>query len=215
MTKNRFLALVTALVLLLAIPTAVFAQRVPPQVIVGSATLDGVSAADGAAITAWIGGEQVADTHASGGEFTLLLDQGDGSYAGEVVSFKISGAEAAETVAWVQGGAVLLDLVANTGSGTSAGTGEAGVSGAKGVKGDTGATGPAGPTGSVGAAGSDGSAGSAGSAGATGVAGSAGAAGSTGADGADGSGGLGVIALIVAIVALLAAGGSYMMGRRA
>ena len=73
MTKNRFLALVTALVLLLAIPTAVFAQRVPPQVIVGSATLDGATAADGAAITAWIGGEQVADTHASGGEFTLLL----------------------------------------------------------------------------------------------------------------------------------------------
>jgi len=212
MTKNRFLALVTALVLLLAIPTAVFAQRVPPQVIVGSATLDGVSAADGAAITAWIGGEQVADTHASGGEFTLLLDQGDGTYAGETVSFKVSGSEAAETVAWVQGGAVLLDLVANSGSGTSAGTGEAGVSGAKG---DTGATGPAGPAGSVGAAGSDGSAGSAGSAGATGVAGSAGAAGSTGADGADGSGGLGVIALIVAIVALLAAGGSYMMGRRA
>ena len=212
MTKNRFLALVTALFLLLAIPTAVFAQRVPPQVIVGSATLDGASAADGAAITAWIGGEQVADTHASGGEFTLLLDQGDGSYAGETVSFKVSGVEAAETVDWVQGGAVLLDLVANSSSGASGGTGEAGASGAKGAKGDTGATGPAGPAGSAGSAGSDGSAGPAG---ATGAAGSAGSAGSAGADGADGGGGLSVIALIVAIVALLAAGGSYMMGRRA
>ena len=212
MTKNRFWALVTALFLLLAIPTAVFAQRVPPQVIVGSATLDGASAADGAAITAWIGGEQVADTHASGGEFTLLLDQGDGSYAGETVSFKVSGVEAAETVDWVQGGAVLLDLVANSSSGASGGTGEAGASGAKGAKGDTGATGPAGPAGSAGSAGSDGSAGPAG---ATGAAGSAGSAGSAGADGADGGGGLSVIALIVAIVALLAAGGSYMMGRRA
>ena len=215
MTKNRFLALVTALVLLLAIPTAVFAQRVPPQVIVGSATLDGASAADGAAITAWIGGEQVADTHASGGEFTLLIDQGDGSYAGETVSFKVSGVEAAETVAWVQGGAVLLDLVANSGSGASGGSGEAGASGDKGAKGDTGATGPAGSAGAAGAAGSAGSDGSAGPAGATGAAGGAGAAGSAGADGADGGGGLGVIALIVAIVALLAAGGSYMMGRRA
>ena len=215
MTKNRFLALVTALVLLLAIPTAVFAQRVPPQVIVGSATLDGASAADGAAITAWIGGEQVADTHASGGEFTLLLDQGDGSYAGETVSFKVSGVEAAETVDWVQGGAVLLDLVANSSSGTSGGTGEAGASGDKGAKGDTGATGPAGSAGSAGSDGSDGSAGPAGPAGATGAAGTAGSAGSAGADGADGGGGLSVIALIVAIVALLAAGGSYMMGRRA
>ena len=38
MTKTRFLALVTALALLLAIPTSVFAQNAKPHVFVGTAT---------------------------------------------------------------------------------------------------------------------------------------------------------------------------------
>ena len=205
-----------ALALLLAIPTAVFAQRVPPHVFVGAASLNGVAAADGAPVTAWVDGEQVADAYASAGDYTLLVDQGDSSFAGKAVSFKISGVDAAETAEWTQGGAEVLDLVAAAGSTTSSGAaGKAGASGAKGAKGDTGATGPAGSDGAWGAAGSNGSNGSNGAAGPAGPAGSAGAPGSAGADGADGGGGLGVIALIVAIVALLAAGGSYMMGRRA
>ena len=215
MTKTRFLTLVMALALLLAIPTAVFAQRVPPHVFVGTASLNGVAAADGSAITAWVDGEQVADTYASSGDYTLIVDQGDSSFAGKAVSFKISGVNAAETADWVQGGAEVLDLVAAAGSVGSGSAGEAGASGAKGAKGDTGATGPAGSVGAAGSAGSNGSNGSEGSAGATGATGPAGASGSAGTDGADGGGGLGVIALIVAIVALLAAGGSYMMGRRA
>jgi hypothetical protein len=215
MTKTRFLTLVMALALLLAIPTAVFAQRVPPHVFVGTASLNGVAAADGAAVTAWVDGEQVADAYASGGDYTLLVDQGDSSFAGKAVSFKISGVDAAETADWIQGGAEVLDLVSAAGSTSSGADGEAGVSGPKGAKGDTGPAGPAGSVGSAGAAGAAGSNGSDGSAGPAGANGSAGSAGSAGADGADGGGGLGVIALIVAIVALLAAGGSYMMGRRA
>ena len=216
MTKTRFLTLVMALALLLAIPTAVLAQRVPPHVFVGTATLNGAAAADGAAVTAWIDGEQVADTHASGGDYTLLIDQGDSSFTGKEVSFKVSGVNAAETADWIQGGAGVLNLVAAAGSnGSSGATGAAGASGAKGAKGDTGATGPAGSDGAAGAAGSNGSDGATGATGAAGATGSAGPAGAAGADGADGGGGLGVIALIVAIVALLAAGGSYMMGRRA
>ena len=215
MTKTRFLTLVMALALLLAIPTAVFAQRVPPHVFVGTASLNGVAAADGSAVTAWVDGELVADAYASGGDYTLLVDQGDSSFAGKAVSFKISGVDAAETADWIQGGAEVLDLVAAAGSTGSGTTGDVGASGAKGAKGDTGATGPAGSVGAAGAAGSDGSAGAAGAGGPAGSAGNAGAAGAAGADGADGGGGLGVIALIVAIVALLAAGGSYMMGRRA
>ena len=211
MTKTRFLTLVMALALLLAIPTAVFAQRVPPHVFVGTATLDGATAVDGAAVTAWIDGAQVAATNASGGEYNLLVDQGDSSFAGKTVSFKVSGANAAETATWTQGGGDVLNLVATTGS-SGAGSGEAGASGAKGDKGDTGATGPAGP---AGAAGSDGSDGADGAAGATGPAGAAGSTGPAGADGEDGGGALGLIALILAIVAILAAGGSYMMGRRA
>ena len=229
MTKTRFLALVTALALLLAIPTSVFAQRVPPHVFVGSVVLDGVAAADGAAVTAWVDDEQVADTTASGGDYSLVIDQGDSSYAGKTVSFKVSGSDAAETASWKQGGGDILDLNAATGSGTvSAGSdgatgpagpagmwGRAGADGADGAAGAAGAAGPPGPAGSDGNDGSDGADGARGAAGAAGASGSNGSDGAPGADGSDGGGGLGVIALIVAIVALLAAGGSYMMGRRA
>ena len=215
MTKTRFLTLVMALALLLAIPTAAFAQRVPPHIFVGSASLDGTAAVDGAAVTAWVDGEQVAATHAAGGEYTLLVDQEDSSFSGKTVSFKISGANASETATWAQGEADLLDLVATTGSGGTGGTGETGASGDKGDKGDTGATGPAGAAGVAGSDGADGADGATGPAGAAGAAGPAGPAGAAGADGADGGGAIAIIALIIAAVALLAAGGSYMMGRRA
>jgi collagen type I/II/III/V/XI/XXIV/XXVII alpha len=205
MTKTRFLTVVMALTLLLAIPTAVFAQRVPPHVFVGAVTLDGAVAADGAAVTAWVDDAQVAATTVSGGEYNLLVDQGDASFAGKTVSFKVSGANVAGSSTWTQGGGEVLDLVATTGS-AGGGSGETGQSGAKGDTGSAGAAGATGPGGADGASGP---------AGATGTAGSDGSAGVAGVAGADGSGGLGIIALIVAIVALLAAGGSYMMGRRA
>jgi hypothetical protein len=124
MTKTRFLTLVMALALLLAIPTAVFAQRVPPHVFVGTASVNGVAAPDGSAVTAWVDGEQVADAYASGGDYTLLVDQGDSSFAGKAVSFKISGVEAAETADWTQGGAEVLDLVAAAGSSSSGSSGD-------------------------------------------------------------------------------------------
>ncbi len=229
MTKTRFLALVTALALLLAIPTSVFAQRVPPHVFVGSVTLDGAGVVDGGAVTAWIDGEQVASANASGGSYSIQVDQGDGSYAGKTVSFKVAGADVAETAEWMQGGGTILNLAGVTGSSGSEGAegskgarggrgltgaaGKDGKDGKDGAWGGAGAPGPAGPAGSDGSVGPTGSAGYAGSAGSDG---SAGPAGPAGAAGADGSGGIiGIIALIVAAVALLAAGGSYMMGRRA
>jgi hypothetical protein len=220
MTKTRFLTVVMALTLLLAIPTAAFAQRLPPQVILGTVTLDGAVAADGAAVTAFIDDAQVAATTASGGKYKLIVDQEDASFAGKTVSFKVSGANSAQTITWIQGGGEELNLVAATGSseGGAGESGETGESGAKGDTGATGATGAKGDTGSAGAAGATGPGGAdgdSGSAGATGPAGTAGSAGVAGVAGEDGSGGLGIIALIVAIVALLAAGGSYMMGRRA
>ena len=223
MTKTRFLALVTALALLLAIPTSVFAQNARPHVFVGTVTLDGVAAADGAAVTAWIDGEQVGATTASAGKYVLQLESTSG-FPGSTVSFKVSGADASQTIEWEQGGADVIDLTAATGSGSggavaSAGAtgpaGPAGMWGAKGEDGADGAAGPPGPAGSDGKDGSDGAAGAKGAAGAAGASGSNGSDGAPGADGSDGGGGLGVIALIVAIVALLAAGGSYMMGRRA
>jgi cobalamin biosynthesis Mg chelatase CobN len=215
MIKTRLLTLVMALMLLLAIPTSVFAQNARPHVFVGTVTLDGTGAADGAAVTAWVDDAQVAATTASGGQYNLLVIQtGGASFAGKTVSFKVSNANAAATGTWEEGGGDVLDLVATTGSAGA----ESGVAGQSGSKGDTGAKGAKGDTGSAGAAGATGPGGAdgaAGPAGATGSAGSAGSAGVAGVAGNDGSGGLGIIALIVAIVALLAAGGSYMMGRRA
>jgi len=217
MTKTRFLTLVMALALLLAIPTAVFAQRVPPHVFVGTVTLDGATAVDGAAVTAWIDGEQIAATNVAGGSYSLIVDQGDSSYAGKTVSFKVSGANSDQSAVWAQGGGDELNLVASTssGGGEAGEQGEAGLQGYRGDTGPAGATGPAGPAGPAGAdgkAGANGKAGAAGSAGSDGAAGADGAAGPAGADG--GGGALGVIALIVGIVALVAAGGSIMMGRR-
>ena len=224
MTKTRFLALVTALALLLAIPTSVFAQNAKPHVFVGTATLDGATAADGAAVTAWVGGEQVAATTVKGGEYDILVGDSVG-YAGETVSFKLSGADASETAAWVEGGGDIVNLTAASGSsGGSGDDGEKGDTGNRGLKGVAGPAGPtgadgaaggAGPAGATGSSGSDGSDGSDGAAGSSGSAGPAGPAGAAGAAGADGGGVIGIIALIVAAVALLAAGGSYMMGRRA
>ena len=228
MTKTRFLALVTALALLLAIPTSVFAQRVPPHQFVGTVTLDGAGVVDGGAVTAWIDGEQVAAANASGGNYSIQVDQGDGSYAGKTVSFKVAGADAAETAEWAQGGGTILNLVGVTSSagggddgadgekGTTGLRGLTGVAGPAGADGAAGASGSPGPAGAAGSPGSDGADGSNGSSGATGPGGPGGPAGPAGPAGAAASGGIiGIIALIVAAVALLAAGGSYMMGRRA
>ena len=227
MTKTRFLALVTALALLLAIPTTVFAQNARPHVFVGTVTLDGATAADGAAVTAWVDGEQVASTTAKGGDYDLLVVSNAG-FAGATVSFKVSGADASQTIAWEEGGGDIVNLIASTSS--SAAVGGAGADGEKGttgLRGLTGVAGPAGPAGPAGASGppgplgpagfdgSDGAAGSAGSNGSGGPGGPGGPAGPAGAAGADGGGIIGIIALIVAAVALLTAGGSYMMGRRA
>jgi len=227
MTKTRFLALVTALALLLAIPTSVFAQRVPPHQFVGTATLDGAGVVDGGAVTAWIDGEQVAAANASGGNYSLQVDQGDNSsYAGKTVSFKVGGADVAETAEWMQGGGTILNLAGVSGSsgGGAGAEGEKGTTGLRGLTGVAGPAGPAGPAGApgapgaagyAGAPGSDGADGSSGSNGSNGSAGPAGPAGPAGAAGPAGGGIIGIIALIVAAVALLAAGGSYMMGRRA
>jgi len=207
-----------ALALLLAIPAAAFANNARPHVFVGSVTLDGATAADGAAVTAWVGGEQVADTTVEDGNYDIMVGSVAG-YHGETVSFKVSGVDAAEVATWEEGGGSILNLTASSTSSSSGGSGEKGDSGAKGAQGPKGSTGAAGPAGPAGPAGADGKAGSAGKAGAAGAAGSdgaAGPAGAAGAAGADGGGGaLGVIALIIAIVALVAAGGAFMAGRRA
>jgi len=210
MTKTRFLALITALALLMTIPTAVFAQKTPPHVFVGTATLDGATAVDGTAVTAWVDEEQEAATNVVNGSYVLEVD---GAFDGKTVAFRVGSATADQSGTWVFGGASLLNLTASSGNTTTGlppADGTQGAKGEKGEKGDTGASGPAGADGAAGAAGDPGPAGPTGAAGADGSPGSAGAAGEDGS----GSGIIGIIALIIAAVALLGAGGSYMMGRR-
>ncbi len=216
MTNLKVLALVVGMVLLFAIPATLSAQRLPPHVFVGS-MINGAAATDGTVITARVNDAQVATATVVDGNFVLIVDQGDDSYAGMMVSFTVDGMMATETANWMQGGGDVLNLTGVSGSGGGGGgdTGAKGPTGPRGATGATGAAGSPGPAGAAGSDGSDGSAGPAGSSGSTGSAGSAGPAGPAGAEGDDGGGALGLIALIVAIVALLAAGGSYMMGRRA
>ena len=116
MTTKRLLIIlaVMALLLVLALPNVASAQRLPPHVFVGTATVDGAAASDGTAVTAWVGGVQVASGAVSGGSYTIVVDQGDQSFAGQTVNFQIGGNDAAESATWTQGGGDELNLTATT-----------------------------------------------------------------------------------------------------
>ena len=149
MTKTRFLAFLTALVLLLTIPTAVFAQSTIPHQFFGSATLDGATAPDGTAITVWVDGSQVGATNLVNGSYSLQVGGEDG-FAGKTVVFKVAAATAEQTLDWERGGVSELNLTASSSTNTTTppvadGEGE------KGDKGDTGARGATGADGADGA----------------------------------------------------------------
>ena len=113
MTKVKVLVLLAVMALFLTIPAVTFAQQVPPHVFVGTATVDDAAAADGTSVTAWVDGAQAGAGTVSGGRYSLLVDQGEGSFAGETISFMVGGFDAAETATWEQGGATGLDLTAS------------------------------------------------------------------------------------------------------
>ena len=239
MTKVKTLALLVGMVMLFTLPATVSAQRLPPHVFVGMAWIDAAAVAEGTTVTAWVAGAQVASTTTTGtgGDYTLIVDQGDASFAGETISFQVGGYDATQTSEWMQGGGDELTLSASSGM-TPAATdeppddamgmtpGATGVPGEAGPRGRTGATGAAGAagargatgaTGSQGNPGADGAKGDTGSAGARGAAGTAGALGSagpTGAQGDDGSNVLGIVALILAIIGIGGAGGVFLLSRR-
>ena len=240
MTTKRLLIIlaVMALLLVLALPNVASAQRLPPHVFVGTATIDGAAAANGTAVTAWVGGAQVATATVSGGSYSIVVDQGDQFFAGQTVNFQIGGIDAAESASWMQGGGDELNLTASSAmmaatptpaptavpivsatgvpgergpAGRAGPTGPAGSAGSRGAAGPSGATGATGATGPAGGSGAKGDTGAAGS---SGAAGPAGASGSTGEKGDSGSNVLGIIALILAILAVVGAGGAYLLGRR-
>ena len=144
MTKTRFLAFLTALALLLTIPTVVFAQSTIPHQFTGTANLDGPTAVDGTAVTAWVDGKQVQATNIVNGSYAFKVGGIDGFF-GETVIFKVAAATADQTADWERGGATTLNLTASSSSNSS----EPPVAGGEGAKGDQGDPGPAGSPGSA------------------------------------------------------------------
>jgi hypothetical protein len=209
MTKMRFLALLAVLALFLTLPAIASAQQVPPHVLIGTVTENGVPAPVGRAVTASIDGVVVGSTTVeAGGGYTMLVNQGTGT----AITFMVGNLDAAQTATWEQGGGSVLDLVVGGAGGAVGPAGPAGPPGDQGATGDRGPAGPAGPAGPSGTSGADGQAGAAGLAGAPGATGPAGAVGSAGPAG--GGGIIGLIGLILAIIALIGVGAVYFTGRQ-
>ena len=206
MTKLRFLALLTVLALLLALPAVASAQQVPPHVFHGTVTVNGLGAPTGTEVTALAGGQPVAtDTVDQNGEYTLLVPQSEGE-----ITFRVGTLNAAETSNWEQGGANIVNLTASSFAPPSTeGTPGPGAVGPAGPRGEPGPAGEAGPPGEAGPAGEAGPPGPQGPAGPAGPAGPQGPSGSSGIFGI-----LGLIGFILAIIALIAAAAAYFTSRQ-
>ena len=206
MKKFKILALLAVMAILWTIPVMAFAQEVPPAIVIGKASNNGVPVASGITVTALVNGADVGSTKTSAdGKFTVTAK----GVKGDTLTFKIGDGTASETAELADNGEILkMDLT--VGSSASAGSdGSKGATGASGKAGPAGAQGAAGAKGDTGAAGAAGPAGAAGAAGPQGPAGPAGAAGAAGAAGS--GGGMGIIALILSIVAIVVAGAGFFM----
>lgn len=201
MKKFKILALLAVMAILWTIPAMAFAQEVPPAVVIGTASNNGVPVAAGITITAHVSGSDVGSAKTSaGGKFQVTAK----GVKGDTLTFTIGEATASESIKLADNGEVLRQDL-SVGAGSSGADGSAGSKGATGAKGDSGAKGDTGAAGAAGAAGP---------AGAAGAAGPAGAAGANGADGTSGGGSMGIIALILAIVAIVVAGAGFFMRKQ-
>jgi hypothetical protein len=86
--------------------------NVPPNIFIGTPTIDGQLVPDGTNVTACVGGEPVAFALVSEGQFFITVQQGAPGLDGKEVTFSIDGLDARETQVWSQGGAELIDLSA-------------------------------------------------------------------------------------------------------
>ena len=109
MTRSKLILVLAVMALVLMIPSAVSAQRVPPHVFV-SGMIDGAMPEDGTVVTAMVNDAEVATATVVDGKFTLIVDQGDDSFAGMMVHFTVDGMEAMEAPAWMQGDGTELNL---------------------------------------------------------------------------------------------------------
>lgn len=203
MKKFKILALLAVMAILWTIPAMAFAQEVPPAVVIGTASNNGVPVAAGTTITAHVSGSDVGSALTSaGGKFQVTAK----GVKGDTLTFTIGEATASESIKLADSGEILRqDLSVGAYSGSAGSAGSEGATGAAGAKGDSGAKGDTGAAGAAGAAGPSGAAG---------AAGPAGAAGASGADGTSGGGSMGIIALILAIVAIVVAGAGFFMRKQ-
>ena len=84
----------------------------PPNIFLGTASIDGKVAADGANVTSCIDGEPVASTLVSERQFLITIEQRSPSLLRKEVTFSVDGLDANETAVWKVGGADLTDFSA-------------------------------------------------------------------------------------------------------
>ena len=117
MTDSKILALLAIVAILLTLPAVVLAQAQPPRPAVfgGTATLDGVPAADGTTVTAEIDGTEVKSIPVTGGGYSFAISQPpDQTFGGKTIIFKIGDVTANETVSWESRGATELNVTASS-----------------------------------------------------------------------------------------------------
>lgn len=84
--------------------------QTPPQIFIGTATIDGAPAPDGTVVTAFIDGVAVASAVVNGGAYPVLQIPNPGSE----VTFKLGDLVADQTATTYQGGADIVNLTASS-----------------------------------------------------------------------------------------------------
>ena len=94
MKKFKILALLAVMAILWTIPVMAFAQEVPPAIVIGKATNNGVPVATGTTVSALVDGADVGSAKTSAdGKFTVTAK----GVKGDTLTFKIGDGAANET----------------------------------------------------------------------------------------------------------------------
>ena len=133
---SRILALLAVVAMLAALPMTALAQNEPPQVLIGTAMLNGATPPMGTEITAHDGAKEIGSAMTKAdGKFTLQVMRSGGT-----VTFMIADVKANETLSTWMSGDIKPGFNLNA---TASGT--VGRAGPPGPPGPAGAAGPAGP----------------------------------------------------------------------
>ncbi len=99
MTGSKLLVATAITAFFFLLPSIASAQRAIPHAFFGSATVNGSPAIDGAAVAAFVDGEQIASVAVSDGSYPVLFVEPllDATFSGKTVTFAIGGLPAAQT----------------------------------------------------------------------------------------------------------------------